>query len=227
MSTTSSSRRLPQLNCSISYAIERLNHVDLTKMIPFFSNLVPDPYLEGRYRFRRFSQFEVTDQTLRQLPHTPFLQSKNYNPLLGDVTREYEELDKDLIALVDFQNLIFEFFDFCIPCGSTQTVGVHQIRITTSPLELGNPAPEGIHQDGVELVGIFCVQRFQISGGESELYSTPTAPPLFTKVLNPGELLVVNDQALYHYATPIYPSRIDIGNRDIFVLTSPAMPAPS
>ena len=226
-SAVSSSHLFPRLNCSISYALERLNQVDLDAILPFFEHLVPDPYLQGNYRFRRFSQFEVIDHTIQRLPHTPFLQSKNYNPLLGDVTREYEELERNLTESIDFQRLLLEFFEFCIPCSSSNTIGVHQIRITTSHGERGNPAPEGIHQDGVDLVGLFCVQRFQISGGESQLYITPSSPPLFKKVLNPSELLVVNDQALYHYATPIYPIQMDLGKRDIFVLTSPAMPAPS
>ena len=85
MSVVSSLNRIPPVNCQISYAIEHPNGVDLSKLRPFFRNLISDPYLEGHYRFRRFSQFEVIDRQIHQLPHRQFLQSKNYNPLLGDV----------------------------------------------------------------------------------------------------------------------------------------------
>ncbi len=219
--------QIPRLKCLISYAIEHPSGVNVARLRPFFEALPPDPYLDDPYRYRRFSQFEVKARTLRQLPHAPFLQSKNYNPLLGDIAREYEALEPGLIDLVDFQRVVLEFYDFCEGCSPTLTLGVHQIRITAHPTSIGYPAPEGIHQDGVNLVGIFCVGRTGIEGGESYLYNHPKGLPIFMKVLNPGELLVVNDRELYHFATSIRASTMETGCRDIFVLTNPAMPMPS
>lgn len=212
-------------NCTIDYVLERLNVSEVAKFIPFFENLPSDPYLEGNYRFRRFSHFQISDRQLIQLPHTVFFQSKAYNPLLGDVTREYLELEDELIQMPDFQALVLEFFNDCQRCSHSNEVGVHQIRITADR-QLGNPAPEGIHRDGVDLVGIFCVNRDQIEGGETHLYPLNDHRPAFTKILNPGELLIVNDRQFRHFTTPIQSQAAQKGVRDVFVFTCPGIPYP-
>lgn len=211
-------------NCTISYILERLNALDMDKLIPFFTDLPIDPYLEGNYRFRRLSHFRISDRHLVQLPHTAMFQSKTHNPLLGNVVREYAELDLELINLPDFQALILEFFEFCQRCSTSNEVGVHQIRITTDQ-GVGNPAPEGIHRDGVDIIGIICVNRDGVAGGETHLYESKARSPVFTKVLNPGELLVVNDHQLFHFTTPIQARSPGAGVRDVFVFTCPGLPA--
>jgi len=212
------------LKCTTSYALERLNSVDVEKLEPFFYNLPVDPYLKGNYRFRKYSRFEVSNNQLVQLPYTKFFQSKIYNRVLGDVVREYEELDDELMHLDDFQAIALEFFEFCKVCSTYIDFGVHQIRITADPGHKGNPAPEGIHRDGVDLVGIFCVSRRNIKGGETHLYQSKTSPPAFTKILNPGELLTFSDHEFFHFTTPVNATTSDIGSRDVFVFTCPALP---
>jgi hypothetical protein len=211
-------------NCTISYILERLNALDMAKLIPFFADLPIDPYLEGNYRFRRLSHFRISDHRLVQLPHTAMFQSKTYNSLLGNVVREYADLDPELINLPDFQALILEFFEFCQRCSTSNEVGVHQIRITADQ-GVGNPAPEGIHRDGVDIIGIICVNRDGVAGGETHLYESKDRSPVFTKVLNPGELLVVNDHQLFHFTTPIQARSPGAGVRDVFVFTCPGLPA--
>ncbi|MGA7936733.1 MAG: 2OG-Fe dioxygenase family protein [Kovacikia sp.] len=228
-------------NCTTSYALERLNSVNVEKLEPGFQNLPVDPYIKDNYRFRKFSRFEISNQQLVWLPHAQFLQSKAYNPLLGDVIREYEELDDELVQLQDFQTIALEFFEFCKLCSTFKDIGVHQIRITADPQQKGNPAPEGIHRDGVDLVGIFCVNRSKLAGGETHLYrsthkSTPPSThngatqkrePIFRKILNPGELLTFSDHQFFHFTTPVYASSPEVGSRDVFVLTCPALPFPN
>jgi hypothetical protein len=141
---------------------------------------------------------------------------------LGDVAREYLELEDELIQLPDFQTLVLDFFEFCRHCSSSTEVGVHQIRITADQ-QMGNPAPEGIHRDGVDLIGIVCVNRDGIEGGETHLYPAKDRGPVFAKVLAPGELLVVNDHRFFHYTTPVQ-ARSTRGVRDVFVLTCPGLP---
>jgi len=47
--------------------------------------------------------------------------------------------------------------------------------------------------------------------------------PVFSKVLNPGELLLVNDHEFFHFTSPIKPEIEAQGSRDVFVLTSPSL----
>jgi hypothetical protein len=48
-------------------------------------------------------------------------------------------------------------------------------------------------------------------------------PPVFNKVLQPGELLLVNDHEFFHFTTPIKPESEGVGTRDVFVLSSPSL----
>ncbi len=157
-------------NCITDYALETINSIDLGRLGYFFKNLSSDSYLKEKYRFRRLSRFQIVDNRIVKLPHNYLFQSKEYNPILGDVIREYPEIEDELIQLQDFQKIIWEFYDFCKLCSAHNEIAVHQIRTTTSAQQIGQPAPEGIHRDGVDLVGIFCVNRDRIEGGITSLY---------------------------------------------------------
>ncbi|WP_026082287.1 2OG-Fe dioxygenase family protein [Mastigocladopsis repens] len=215
--------RKKDFNCLTSYALESISSVDVDKLKPYFINLPVDPYLAGNYRFRRLSHFKISDEGIVKLPHRPFYQAKQYNSLLGDVVREYPELDDELIKMQDFQRIILEFFEFCKLCSTYKEIAVHQIRITASAWQIGKPAPEGIHRDGVDLVGIFSVNRERIAGGESHLYKSKNDSPVFNKILNPGELLVFSDKEFFHFTDAINAMSSESGVRDVFVLTCPGL----
>jgi hypothetical protein len=210
-------------NCLASYVLEKITAVEVDRLTPFFDQLPADPYLEGNYRFRRLSHFQISGDCLIKLPHRRLFQSKSYNPLLGDVVREYDELDDRMIELDEFQKIVWEFFQFCQLCTSHNEVGVHQIRTTATSQQKGNPAPEGIHRDGVDLVGIFSVQRSGVEGAETHLYQSKQDSPVFSKVLNPGEFLVFKDDQYFHFTSPITAIASHQGVRDVFVLTCPGL----
>ncbi|KAB8331052.1 hypothetical protein SD80_026230 [Scytonema tolypothrichoides VB-61278] len=210
-------------NCFTSYAKISISSINVDKLKPFFINLPADPYLAGNYRFRRLSHFEISGKNIIKLPHRLFYQSKQYNPLLGNVVREYAELDDELIELTDFQRMILEFFEFCELCSTFKEVAVHQIRISASPEQIGKPAPEGIHRDGVDVIGIFSVNRERIEGGETHLYKSKNDSPVLNKILNPGEMLVFGDREFLHFTSAINATSLESGVRDVFVLTCPGL----
>jgi hypothetical protein len=212
----------PELAYAISFALERVDSIKLQGFKGFFTDLPVDPYIKGNYRFRRLSRFKIVKNQLIKLPHGYLFQTKNYNPLMGDVRREFAELDENLIQLDEFKKLVFEFSNYC-KLDSSVEIGVHQIRTTCSPKNFGNPAPEGIHRDGCDFVGIFSVDRENIQGGETHLYVAKREKPVLKKVLHPGELLLVNDHDFFHFTTPIKPLLETEGTRDVFVLTSPSL----
>lgn len=210
-------------NCQTDYALETLNSVNLDTLETFFENLPVDPYLAGNYRFRRLSRFQIIGKCVTQLSDTPLFQTKAYNPLAGDVVRKFAGIEPELMALDDFQKICLEFFDFCQLCTSFNEIDVHQIRIVAVPQAVGHPAPEGIHQDGVDLVGIFCVARKNMTGGLTSLYKSKEEAPIFTKILNPGELLVFNDKQFFHFTSILNALAAELGVRDVFVLTCPGL----
>jgi hypothetical protein len=215
-------RGITELEYAFLFTLRKVNSIKLEGFKPFFKNMPVDPYIKGNYRSRRLSRFTVSGDKLIKLPHGHFYQSKDYNPLLGDLKREFAELDDAMIELDIFKELILAFTDSC-KLHPEAEIGVHQIRISCSSDNLGNPAPEGIHRDGTDFIGIFSVNRDNILGGETHLYTAKKEKPIFSKVLNPGELLLVNDHEFFHYTAPIKPENDDLGTRDVFVLTSPSL----
>ena len=211
-----------ELEYAFMFTFKKVNSLNLESIKQFFPDLPVDPYIKDNYRFRRLSRFTVSGDKLIKLPHGYFYQSQQYNPLLGDVKREFAELDDALIELDDFKKLVLAFSDSC-KLHPEAEIGVHQIRISCSPQSYGNPAPEGIHRDGTDFIGIFSVDRENIQGGETHLYTDKKEKPVFSKILNPGELLLVNDHEFLHFTSPIKPTSAQEGTRDVFVLTSPSL----
>ncbi|WP_414544963.1 2OG-Fe dioxygenase family protein [Nostoc sp. CCY0012] len=211
-----------ELEYAFLFTLRKVNSLNPENFKSFFHNLPVDPYIKGNYRLRRLSRFIASGDKLIKLPHGYLFQGKDYNPLLGDIKREFSELDDGLIELESFKHLVLAFSDSC-KLHPEAEIGVHQIRTICSPHNLGNPAPEGIHQDGTDFIGIFSVNRENIQGGETHLYTAKKEKPVFSKVLNPGELLLVNDHEFFHFTTPIKPQVEGQGIRDVFVLTSPSL----
>jgi hypothetical protein len=211
-----------ELEYAFLFTLRKVNSINTETFQPFFNDLPADPYIKGNYRFRRLSRFIIADENLIQRPHGYLLQGKEYNPLLGNIKREFAELDPALIALDSFRKLVLAFRDSC-QIHPEAEIDVHQIRTTCSPDNLGNPAPEGIHQDGTSFLGIFSVYRNNILGGETHLYAGKKEKPVFSKILQPGEFVLVNDSQFFHYTTPIKPEQPAQGIRDVFVLSSPSL----
>jgi hypothetical protein len=211
-----------ELEYAFLFTLRKVNSIDPQGFKPFFNNLPVDPYIKGNYRYRKLSRFIVSENNLIKLPHGYLFQSKEYNPVVGDIKREFAELDDALVELDIFKHLLLAFSDSC-KLHPEAELGVHQIRTTCSSENFGNPAPEGIHQDGTDFIGIYSVNRENILGGETHLYTAKKEKPVFNKILNPGELLLINDHEFFHFTTPIKPISDNQGVRDVFVLTSPSL----
>ncbi len=202
------------------YKLQRLSSAPAEVFSPFFANLPLDPYIEGTFRRRRFSRFQGGPENLMRLEHKFFEQSSSVNKLAGGMKRDFAELEEDLVRLPEFQMLVSRFVDFSKIEPETTEIGIHQIRIVASADQVGEPAPEGIHQDGFDFVGIFCISRANLSGAETHLYEHPSQAPIFAKELHPGEFVLVNDRKLYHFTTGIKPVGAVEGTRDVFVMTA-------
>lgn len=204
------------------YKLRNFTSVGIGVFENYFENMPYDPYVTGNFRKRRFSsikknhygQFEI-------LPHKTFTQSSDVNDLLGDVVREYEELDKELVFSDDFLKIVEGFAKLSEINLYTKEIGIHQMRILCSQYIKGEPAPEGRHQDGFDVIGIFCARRIRVEGGISELFlGKDDQTAILEKKLEENELLVVNDREVFHNATKINPVDMELGYRDVFVFTA-------
>jgi hypothetical protein len=202
------------------YTLDAFPAAALPGLRPWFADLPIDPYIQGHFRRRRFSRFIGRPGQLKHLPHHSFEQSRSVNYLLGGVKREYQELDRGLYDSEAFRVLIQAYIDHLGIDPLVTEMGVHQIRILCTPDMEGDPAPEGIHQDGFDYVGIYCIDRDNVTGANTHLYRDKAQPPIFSRELQPGEAVYVNDREVFHYTDPVHPRVAGEGHRDVFVITA-------
>lgn len=203
------------------YETGTLTSSDLSALQDSFDHLPPDPYAESRLRSRRYSRFLYQDGTITRQSHKEFMQSSEINDAVGDVEREYEEVEDTLLtnpALLE----IFEEFKTRTGINDQAVIEMHQIRWHCRG-RVKRAAPEGRHQDGFDYIGMFMVDTDNVDGGEIMVYNNKDTPPIFKKALANGEFCVMNDRALFHNAAPLVPTaNDDDGHWDLIVLTANA-----
>ena len=184
-----------------------------------FDDLPVDPYTTGGYRSRRFARVQLDGATLRLTRNQTFSQRADVNRYLGGIVREYERVHDDFLSAQVVQSICALIATRAeLPDG---TLGIHQIRISCSRGHEGSPAPEGVHRDGVAFVFIGCVDRVDVLGGRTQLFQRALGgneEPFFDEVLAEGACLLVNDECLAHYTSPISPTA-EQGFRDAVVVT--------
>ncbi len=208
--------------CWKNYHLDCVEEKCLQDLQHKFDSLPLDNYTEGFYRYRRFSRFSVSGSKIARIPHSTFYQDLNDNRLLGGIQRDYQELNQDLVTEKEFVSLLIKFSSYCQIQSDIQSlnIGVHQIRITCSSGQSGNPTPEGIHRDGVDTIGILGVNRHKIKGGITSLFYPDWESLIFQKEIHPGQLLIVDDKCLWHHTSPITPvSFSNAGFRDVLIFT--------
>jgi hypothetical protein len=95
----------------------------------------------------------------------------------------------------------------------------HQFRIESVDGSIGRPTPEGAHRDGVDLVGVFMVERQHIKGGETRVFDAAGSSGERFTLQESWSLLLLDDTKVVHETTPIQPLAA-LGFRDTLVLTS-------
>ncbi len=136
-------------------------------VVETFERLPRDPYIKGGYKFRcrAISRSHVENGMLQWSPTSPYSQSKQINTYLGDVVRDYPEVENDVKRYMEA--LVTEGPIGTLFHGRLGRFECHQIRITADETETGDPTPEGWHRDGYSYVAVLCVNRRNTSGGVS------------------------------------------------------------
>lgn len=175
-----------------------------------WDRLGPDRFMAdgGRYRSRRFAAFEACDETVIRKAHQPHFQSRDYNPLNGDIQRWFDPIAPETIdspilcGIFRMFTPLFTMLDRREPTTSWHCEA-HQFRIETSPAELGRPTPEGLHRDGVDWVVVMLTGRQNVIEGTTEI-GAPDGRPLgrFT-LCDQGDTVILDDRRVRHGVTPI------------------------
>lgn len=190
-----------------------------------WSNLLPDTYMAdgGRYRARRYSEFSLDAATgaVSLLPHVAYRQERDDNRLNGGVDRLYEPFEPavvDSAALAQAFAAASAYLEGVRP-GESWKAQCFQNRIISEPDEVGHPAPEGIHRDGVDFVLTLFVDRVGAEGGVSSAYLAEDQSLLAeSQLAQPGEYLFVDDRKLLHGVTGLsLESGHETGYRDVLI----------
>lgn len=207
---------------SWQYKLRNFTSVKIGSFEKYFKNMPYDPYVKGNFRMRRFSSIRKDDLgEWKILPHKQFIQTAEINDLLGDVVREYEEIEEKLIYSKKFSKVVDGFVNLSGINPYITDIGIHQMRVLCSEYIKGEPAPEGRHKDGFDYIGIFCARRNNVNGAYSELFiNKDDEEPILEKMLEENEMLVVNDREVFHNATKLEPVDLELGYRDVFVFTA-------
>jgi len=210
-----------------------------------FDDLPQTDHKDGTYRLRRFSRVkllppsDIFDGEKRLPPvftrldgfkydileDSSYNQSSQYNNFQGDVAREFEHIDPEVLNSVNMRQIITRF---CNHAGlmlyhvDNQVIDIHQMRIITdSRDQSAQVSPEGVHQDGFYNICMASIRRYNVGGGELTLSTSKTSEPFFKKALNGGEMITLRDDLFWHNGTPIYTIDETVrGYQDLFVLTA-------
>ncbi|HFQ4907233.1 TPA: 2OG-Fe dioxygenase family protein [Vibrio vulnificus] len=198
----------------ISKKISFIN--DDEELLDSFNYLKKDQYAPHARRYRRFSQFKVYFKNkwiFELLPHRPLIQPKSINSASGGVLREFEPMQADPSRVM---GNIFERLG--IDKSKIWHLDINQYRVYGGKEEHGISVPEGRHRDGHQYVQIIVFERKDILGSQLSVYKTMSKDeiPIFSDTIMPGEAIILNDERVFHDATPVLGTKDVDGYRDYF-----------
>ncbi len=188
-------------------------------------NLKEDEYIlqKPKYRYRRYSCFKLNLTTLNlEFESSNYFQKAEYNSLFGGVNRIFApvELDSTFYGFIKPLTL-YDYHLFnnngLIPNGLL--VGIHQIRTVAKATSIGQVTPEGLHKDGHEVFAIHLINRNNVSGGSTKLYSNDLELQTTITLEKYLDSLFVQDSKIYHEVTPIsVVNENEDGYRDVLII---------
>jgi hypothetical protein len=197
--------------------------LDLPALRRAFDEIPSDPYFDkaNGERCKSIARFRVWDERVERQPHGPLYQSQRHNPVHGGIVRHYEELPADVAASPSIRAILTTF------ARRAGLDGRQEILLQLQRIRcLGDralPAVEGWHQDGTQMLGILVISRTNVTGGVSMLSLDRGRDVTFERVLRAGEMVLFDDERLWHYATPVEPVDPSApSHRDIVILTHPS-----
>ncbi len=188
-----------------------------------WNGLLLDPYLRdgGSYRYRRYSVFHWQNNMLKVLPHEPHYQSSHYNHVHGGFNRHFRAWLPTTLQNPVLKKIIrWTTSQFLTNPADLWRIQAHQFRIVAREDQLGKPTPEGVHKDGAEYILIMMMDRQNIAGGVSRVYSNDMQLLAEGTLQQSGDLMLVNDHQTYHGVTEVSPADpAQPAWRDVLVLT--------
>jgi len=176
---------------------------------------------------------EETGYCCWNLPQYAMQQSTKYNPVHGDMRREYPRISSKITDSDDFHKLLTLYASFFGWSDAVLLVQFQRVDCYTD--RIGLPAVEGFHQDGNRHVGMLVVDRDNVANdsGVSQYVmdnnGKKTNELIFNEMIPAGQLIFWNDKRVWHYGTEIKVADTTKnggrGVRDIIILSAKTPPA--
>ncbi|MEM5547575.1 2OG-Fe dioxygenase family protein [Pseudoalteromonas fuliginea] len=191
-----------------------------------WNELKRDTYMAdgGKYRYRRYGELakESNSEGFAILPHAPYTQPSYINSLNGDIERHFYPLTDEFTSspvLTKVLSLLSSVYDSAEGKKQDWSIRLHPYRIKTTEAELGHPAPEGLHRDGVTYIASMMVCKNNIIGG-STLLTNNYKEALTSVTLNETlDIIMADDEKTMHQVSPIKPAtRYKEAYRDVLVI---------
>ncbi|MEI9414606.1 2OG-Fe dioxygenase family protein [Mesorhizobium sp. Cs1299R1N1] len=191
-----------------------------------WNHLLLDEYMRdgGTYRFRRYSAFEFDTEagSFRLLPNAPYEQSKSINKLNGGFLRYFEPLERTFVEHPILDKILKGVGRIVSKTTGHRhwNVKLHPYRIVARGSVSGLPAPEGLHQDGVDFIVSYMIGRLNVVGGVNTVTDTGKQPIGTVEMMRPNDFLVCDDRKTYHDVSPIVAEKRKkpFAYRDVLVL---------
>jgi len=188
------------------------------------------------FRRRRYARYywSPRDGVLRLLPKEAYFQPEEQNNYAGGIAREFAPVLPESVENPFLMELVRCCFEQ-LPVEEERRkqaweVRVHQIRIVATPDETGEPAPEGIHQDGTDFLSLHLVRRENVIGAESTIYDLERNPLFSCTMTEVMDSFILEDPRIMHGVTSVRPADgASPAKRDLLgidFIFSPALEAP-
>jgi len=178
----------------------------------------------GRYRRRRHANFVQRHGVpgTERGPHRPHFQAVAHNALNGGIDRWFAPVEdavaasRPITALLAFGRNAAD----SLVGGQDWYVELHQFRIEAVAGAPGYPTPEGVHQDGVDLVLIAMLARTNLEGGETLVTDLDDRDLARFTLRDRLDMAVLDDTRVKHGVTPVAPVDPEAAScRDVLVMT--------
>jgi hypothetical protein len=189
-----------------------------------WNDLEVDPYAQecGTRRLRRYGHFVFRDGVATSMAHDAFLQPQDSNPLYLGRERHFQPLTEAFATdpLLHAVMAMLAHVAIMMVDGPAFSVKVTPFRVVATDDTPGEPAPEGIHRDGVTLVTSLLIGRCNAEGGESSVFDLDGNRLLATTLSQPGTMLLGDDRRTLHGVSPVPPADPERpAMRDVLVIT--------
>jgi len=203
--------------------LEQISQWGVSTLKDSFNKLPTTDHRDCEYRLRRYSKIKLSDTDYfkyMKMESEPFNQSTYYNQFQGGIDRKFEDIEDEVVKSGGMLEMCDTFLESS-GCVDDHEIEIHQIRIVTGN-ELTPVSPEGIHQDGYRFIAMVGINRYNITGGNLLVYKTDEGePPIVDFPLESGEMVMLDDRAMWHDATPIKQvGHEGQGWMDVFILTA-------